>query len=179
MSPEQIKQWEKVRRAALGLRDGIGNPVDSGIIDTVAILLLMGFRTTSSCAGHPQRLLTEPYVRFESAEAKKYYLTAKKQGSSINNPAYRRLRHKAIRLSLREVAKLLPYLEDFYTDRPSAYNRHLAIEFLPPTYVTLRCQGTEMAYISDAATKTKMMAESRAEMKAFTEYLKMRHFQSR
>lgn len=144
------------------IEDKRGFPVDDGIKATVTILRLLGFRTTSSCEGHVDRVLTEPYVRFEAPGARRFC----EQG----------MREKAARAALLEAQKLWAHLDDFYSQHPISFNRHLTVQFLPPLYTHLRCLGSERTAMVDNQDRTSIIEKSQMEMKTFTEYLKSHYF---
>jgi hypothetical protein len=153
-------------------------PIDRGIVETVTILRLMKFNTSSSCAGHVRRFMTEPYVRVQSDKAKEYAARAGWLDNPTKaNPEYRRLRKKAVQLSLLEARKLISRLDNFYESRPGVpYSQRLTVRFLPPIYLDLRCQGAEMMHIGGREVKREVMARAQAEMREFAEHLKTIYF---
>lgn len=143
MTEGQQRQWHEALALTRQLKDGLGMPVDEGIVETVAILRLLGFTTTGSCAGHLERVTGGPYVTFESPEAIGLAAEARSLGKLATevNPRHNELRREATRHSMRELGRLVPHLETFYAGREVPYVRRLIIRTFPMTYNCLKYQG--------------------------------------
>jgi hypothetical protein len=175
MTTEQQQIWHKATEDVRQLTDGLGVPVDVDIVHTVAILRLMGFHTTMSCAGHLDRFTGGPYVMFSSPAARHYLMRYRELGDSLN-PKSKRLLHKATVLNLRERQRLFVYLAGFYQNRSVSYTQRLIVAGPGFSHNRLQCQGAELAQIADDATKARLLEDGQAEMHAFTEYLKGTYF---
>jgi hypothetical protein len=68
---QKQQKWQKALQKVAQITDKIGMPVDERIIETVAILTLLGFKTSMSCEGHVDRVTEGPYVIFDSPKAMK------------------------------------------------------------------------------------------------------------
>lgn len=60
--------WEDAEAFARCITDGMGYPIDDGILETVVALNLLGLRTCQSCEGHLNNGLPYPWVDFETDE---------------------------------------------------------------------------------------------------------------
>jgi|GEM_PF-2217598 len=186
MSIEEKKQaWNDMRKKIKTIRDGLGMPVDSSIIETVIVLNLLGFSTSTSCGGHIRRATSGPYVVFESRKAREY--AKQVRAFTANAPAnqdvyidskFKRLRLKARTHSAFELHKLIAYLDRFYAHRHVSYNDQLIVQSMPLTYNCLKCQGADSALALNSHDKKKLLASNQAEMNAFTEFLKAEYFTS-
>jgi hypothetical protein len=179
MQPKQNERWNKKIDEIGEIRDGLGKKVDGAIVETVAIFRLFGFTTTGSCGGHVKRITGGPYVIFESPEAARLAREARALGKKVNEVSqeYNTLRDEAVKHSVREVQKLIPYLNDFYHGRETPYENRLIIRTFPLTYTCLKCQGAELAKVLDAKKSKELLLRNRAEMHDFTEYLKRAYFE--
>lgn len=172
MDTAQKKVWQQAKNEVRHLTDRRGMSVDPGILETVAAFRLLGINTTSSCAGHTERTSSGPYVAFVSVQTREYERQAQDIGDSSNRE-YKQLRQKAIESNIREMQKILPYLDQFYTNREVPYNQRLIIKNVGPIASYLMCQGADLMYIADKEQRKKILSNNRAEMRAFTEYLKL------
>ena len=165
-----VAQLKEALVQAATIVDSLNHPIDRGIAESVAVLRLLGINTFSSCWGHADRLTGGPYVMFKSSEAKD--LEPKLQ--AINDPLdpkFKRLRAKLVRANLRERAKLLPLLEDFYEGRPTPFGQRLIIEGIGVEGSRLKVQNIELMAV-DRGGRRQILSAAQAEMRAFTEFLK-------
>lgn len=58
--------WEEAIVTVKTMVDRLGKRVDEGIIETVAVLNLLGFRTSQSCEGHLHRACPHPWVMIDA-----------------------------------------------------------------------------------------------------------------
>jgi hypothetical protein len=173
--PEQQKIWREALRQTRKIKDGLGMPVDKHIVETVAIMRLMGINTTMSCGGHLRRITNGPYVMFYAPTYKKFLEQRKAIGDFLN-PKAKQIQKKAIKVNLRERQKLLPFLEGFYAHRQVPYTQRLIIEDVGFKGSYLRAQGADLAYIVNSQAKKEILTNNRKEMQAFTQYLKEQFF---
>jgi hypothetical protein len=177
MLAQKNKTWQDALSQVRDLRDGLGCPVDEEIVETVAIIRLLGMNTTSSCGGHQLgKVGSGPCVTFGSAEARASIKEMQKSDDYIHNPAYEGIRDKAIKLTLIEMRKMLDLLEGFYATRSVPIKQRLIVKFLPPTYNILQCQGAELVYGADFEEAERLLSENRDEMEIFTAHLKDVYF---
>jgi hypothetical protein len=69
---EKQSAWESKLNELKEVTDALGEPIDAEILETVAALNLLGYKTYQSCAGHldPERVVA-PYVSFSPGDAPK------------------------------------------------------------------------------------------------------------
>jgi len=179
MATEKQSCWQETRKHVLQMTDKLGMPVDKRMIETVTILKLLGLHTTMSCSGHMQRITGGPYVAFISPKAEKY----RERCKQIDNPKdaqYKKLYQKALRENILELQKLYHLLEQFYAARnATTFGRRLSLRTHGFSASRLDCQGADLARIVDRRSRKQMLADSQAEMKDFTEYLKRSFFESK
>jgi len=60
--------WEEAEDFAHHLVDGIGYPIDEGILEAVVALNMIGLHTCQSCEGHLDDGLPYPWIDFETNE---------------------------------------------------------------------------------------------------------------
>lgn len=172
MTTAQRHAWHQAKKEARRITDKLGMPIDRGILDTVVVLRLLGINTTGSCGGHLDRRNTSgPYVDFRPKLTKEYELQAQAIGDP-KDPLYKRLRHKAMEVNIREMQKLLPYLDAFYQGRDTPQSQRLIVKHFGHLTNFLMCQGAALTLIGDRVTRKDLLLQHQAEMKAFTDYLK-------
>jgi hypothetical protein len=88
------------------------------------------------------------------------------------DPEYKSLRDRARRLNLKERQKLIPLLEEFYSDRTVKYVNRLIITPIGAEGSRLKCQGAEMAYLATGSSKSKPLKDHQTEIRDFTNYLR-------
>lgn len=156
----QKEAWEKARREVHQFKDKLGMPVDRGIVETVAILRLLGIHTTSSCAGHSDRVTGGPYVKFASVH-NDHVFTRMKEAGDRTGPEYKRIFDEGTRNSLIEWQKIIPFLDSFYADRIVSYNQRIIISGFGPTDNCLMCQGADLGCIFDNQERNKLLKKQR------------------
>lgn len=163
--------FEKAKEEVAKLADKLGNPIDPGILDTVAAFRALRINTVGSCEGHLDHATTGPYVMFESPKSgellKKLHQIPDKMSKE-----YKDIFHEASKLNMVEVQKLLPLLDGFYEKRDTPHSRRLIIRCFGPTVAKLMAQDADLADILSSEERAHLLAESQLEMMAFTNYLK-------
>lgn len=71
-NPELAARWARSIEKAAALKDPLGNPMDPGIVSTVAALWLHGIPTSGSCWGHTSRPQTSPWIIITTVEGLEY-----------------------------------------------------------------------------------------------------------
>lgn len=181
-STEKELLWEKLQQEAAKITDGLGKEIDGGIKETVVALWVHGFTTTASCEGHIGWGEPAPWVDIGEAPSKEILkLVQKNPSKTIDDlvaiPQVRQLNAK----NLQEAERILKILDEFYKSRSVPIHQRLTIstvnlygEFrLEPYGVRLRWlyRGSK-----EEADRLKIYQE---EMKAFTEFLKGKYFNSK
>jgi hypothetical protein len=203
------EQWEQMEEKVMSWRDGLGLPVDDGIKDAVMALNVLGITTSASCGGHLDRALAFPWIEIhlETPEILKLQeesrlVLEKRQGESDllekNTPHL----SWAERWDLPEVQKLLDVseecrkcsfalqqarqkhltplqrlLEQFYQSHFTSYDRMLVLS--NDGIGKLNSLGGEWQDSRSAEERKSKLREYRAEMKAFTAFLKEWFFQEK
>jgi hypothetical protein len=62
MQEQRLGAWEETLARFSRIVDGVGCPIDPGILETVVVFNLLSISTTMSCEGHPDRPETHPWV---------------------------------------------------------------------------------------------------------------------
>lgn len=170
MNDSQAQQFDLARQESKRLVDGLGMPLDDGIVDSVAILRLMGINTTASCWGHDDNVSGGPYVMFYAAESKPLELQYRQVGDP-RDPVFHQLRDQAVLLNLRERQKLLPSLDLFYRERLTPFGTRLIITSFGPEASRLQCQTAELAPALTEPERRNLLSSHQREMRAFTDFL--------
>lgn len=146
--------------------------MDKEIIDTVAVLRVIGINTTMSCAGHLRRHTGGPYVSFNSPAAVEYETKLGDLEPDFSDVKYRRLYDKTCQLHYREIQKLIEQLDAFYARRTIPYVHRLTILFRGYTGGQLHCQGARLSRVFTPPDRKQLLTRNREEMQEFTEFLK-------
>jgi hypothetical protein len=173
-----IQDWQKVWRSALmqtrRITDKLGMPVDKEVVETVAILRLMGFHTSASCGGHVRRITGGPYVMFDSPKADVYAQKCR-DISEPTSPLFKQFYKKARLENLKEQAQLFALLAKFYASRSVPFSQRLTLRTVGYSTGRLECQGASMAEIAHLSERKKILEDDRNEFRDFTEFLKAEH----
>lgn len=172
---KQLK-WQKALEDVARITDRLGMPVDAEIIETVAVLYLLGFTTTGSCGGHLDRINEGPFVMLRSLKA------AELEKDLINIPnrdsqEYTKLKNRIASWNFNEQNYLFNLLKSFYLSHKPTSGRMLTLRTIGNSDIRLNCQGSELAHIETLQEKEHRLALNRAEMLAFTEWLKAYYFE--
>ncbi|MFF5363170.1 hypothetical protein ACFY4I_27890 [Streptomyces scabiei] len=172
MTREHKKIWDAEKRKVRRLVDGVGMPVDRHIVETVAILRLMGFKTHMSCGGHVDRA-RGPWVSFRPRQADTYSSKAHGEDDSAKTRRYWRLVEK---YNAREMQRLLPYLVRFYENRQVPYERQLIVQGFGRLRYDLTTLDKDLIRLVDKTQRRAHLDRQRQEFRDFTEFLKADFF---
>ena len=155
---EKQKHWDEITSKVEGIRDGLGEPVDQGIKETVVALKALGFFTAQSCEGHLDRGVAAPWVDIGFEEIEKDDINAESQS-----------------LLLLEAAKMHNLLEEYYE---GADTRHDIRIIIKPYMGRFRIEsaGVFLQDINSEETKKQKLVEYKEEMSEFTSFLKSKYF---
>ena len=142
----QQQAWRNAKREVKTLTDKLAMPVDPKIIETVAVLRLLGFTTVASCGGHVRRTTSGPYVMIEAPKAQSYAALAR-EIKDVRSNEYRQLRQKANYFRALDLQRLSGYLECFYHERQLNYDQHLIVQSMPMTLNILKCHGQNLPWL--------------------------------
>ncbi len=177
VTAQKQKEWQKALKEAAQITDKLGMPIDKEILETVTILYLLGFMTTGSCGGHLDRINEGPFVILGSPKA----IELEKRLANVtdyDNQEYSRLKNEIAKLIITEQSRLLYLLRIFYSLRKPREGRMLTLRSIGYSNFRLNCHGSELAYSENARQRKLRLARNRAEMGAFTEWLKELYFKS-
>lgn len=163
--------FTRAKQEVLELADKLGNPIDPGILDTVAAFRVLRINTVGSCEGHADRLTGGPYVMFEALQSGEL-LQKLQQIADKTSKDYKDVFHEASKLNMAEVQKLMPLLDGFYEDRNTPHSKRLIVRCFGPTVAKLMIQDADLAEIMAPEERVHLLSDGQLEMKAFTDYLK-------
>lgn len=172
MTREQQGIWEREKRAVRQLRDGLGKPVDQAIVETVAILRLLGFHTDSSCGGHFDRAAS-PYVAVRAPSNQADRRRIEEAGTQGEK---RRCKNQALQHNAGELARLLPLVERFYETRNVPQSRRLTCQGFGLIGYRLTTQSADLVHIASKVERHRLVDAQRQEFDAFTEFMKAEFF---
>ncbi len=166
------KLREAIKQTA-GIRDRLGMPVDDNIINTVAIMNLLGFKTVMSCGGRTNRDTGGPYMHFMSAKAKEYKddIDLIDGVKDFTNPKYKLLLDKAGFENCLEQKKLFDYLEEFYRDRATPYGQQIVVRALGQFVCRLEGQNASIMIVLEKNEKSNLLKKYQKEFRDFTDFL--------
>lgn len=180
---EKESELARIRTRVRELRDALGKPVEAGIEETVVFLNAHGLPTTQSCEGHldpseEHRKSLAPYAeigfRIEEGEliphGEDYTLTPEGQAKWRENVKFQ--------------ARTLELFDEFYQDRQVSVGTRVAFRSIG-AYGEFRItnvgadtlqQFVESGLLSRDDPEVREKHEAyRAEMEAFTEFLKRKY----
>ena len=164
-------KWEHIQTDVRKIKDTLGMPVDEEIFETVTVLRYLGINTSASCAGHLDRVTHGPYIHFLAPQVNQLRQQMQAIGDR-KNPEYQKLLDEATYYNLHEQLKVLPYLDEFYTQRIVPYGQRIIVQLFKDAANMIVCQGTELAYIMEEQEQAKLLRNNQNEMQFFTKFLK-------
>src|SRR5579885_3774271 len=174
--------WQEAEAWARRITDGMGCPIDEGILETVVVFHLLGIPTCQSCEGHLHEGLPYPWVDFETDEFpafKQALEEASREGLSQQEREARgaTLLKLAQTLPSRGVlyARIEELLDLYYRQHPTVPEvRRLVLHWSSPILFRLMPSCGYEADTWDQEIRAHQLAYARAEMQAFTAFLKQR-----
>lgn len=155
-----MKKLDSIRQHVATLRDGLQQPVDDDIFETVVALQACGFTTNASCAGHPEGGgQGYPYVVLTYPEPAEQTEAAHAAWHQQNLQQYQGL-----------VEKLTAY----YAQNPHVpHDLRLVANTWGACIVELRAHGAQATALTamPTAQRAHLHGLYLAEMRAFTQYL--------
>lgn len=185
-SPEQTQQekegrWQEALHTVDQLKDRLGLGVDEGIKETVAAFHVFEIHTTASHEGKLDRYPI-PYIDVESPDTERLEKRLKDLGSAseVEAAEVESVQEEIRRKNLEERKKIIPLLEEFYTERKVPYDIRLNIRDLARGWSRIQSQGAAFQEIEqDEEVKKQKLQQFQEEMRAFTEFLKDKYFASK
>lgn len=177
MTEDQKKVWHAALTKTRKITDGLSMPIDKPIVETVAIMQLLGFRTTMSCGGHLRRATGGPYVMFVSLKAGRYERQYKQIANS-QDPDSKKAYKKARAANLIEQLRLFELLEKFYETRTTAFAQRLVLRTMGFSTNRLELQSADISQIMNMQLRKQILAANRREMQSFADFLKAEYFKA-
>lgn len=165
-------QLQKIRAEVDEVVDGLGQPIDEGIKETVVYLNALGVETSASCEGHLKKLDGQNGIPAPWVEIYPESLAFKNEQDADNPEIVARMdkESQALKLQLQKI------LSEFYEEDNSTPEKSRIV--LWPIGYGYRFQSEGVDPVNDNAengSEEKLMAY-RAEMKRFTEFLEKKYF---
>lgn len=165
--------WRRALVEARQLTDGLGYPVDSGILDLVAVLRMLGFETTGSCEGHLNWGHAAPWVDIGEQPPRELLkrIDFSDPDAIDKHPVLRRWRAR----NLRAQRRLLTLLDQCY-DRHNPPETHRFILESMGVYGAVRLvnQGYAIQLITPKPEQRKRLAEYQREARRLVSFLRRR-----
>ncbi len=188
---EKRQQWQEASKQFSRTVDGLGRPLDEGIMETVVVLNLLGIRTEASCEGHLDHGTAAPWIDIgaketpdEREEEKAAFDEARKQ-IELNELSYedieslfdkaRTIQHQNARKHLELQRKTLMYLSMFYANRYVPHDHQLIIQG-SQFRGRIESQGSTIQEILSLEEQAEKLQVYQQEMQAFTQFLKQQWF---
>lgn len=181
--PQQTKfptSWQDAEALVRRMTDGMGCPIDEGILETVVVFNVLGVPTCQSCEGHLDEGLPYPWIDFETDEFPAFTQALEEVSHEGLSQQEREVRGA----KLVEMAQALPSRSLLYTRIEELLNLYyrqyptipeewrLVIHCSSPILFRLMPWCGYEADSWDQDTRAHHLAHARAEMQAFTAFLK-------
>lgn len=186
MSNDKKNQFDKAREQFSKSTDTLGQPIDTGILETVVILNLIGLNTSQSCEGHESWGNSFPWVDIKPVEDEKYLeakehlknLTSKLMQSDPHDPKTDELSQKRLEAEVKYQKPTLDIARDIITLLSKFYGINQSVSYENQIYVnysgaSLRLQSHGSVYQSTLShsERNSKLKEFQDEMHNFTEFL--------
>ncbi|WP_217241378.1 hypothetical protein [Streptomyces sp. AC555_RSS877] len=175
MTKEQRELWEAEKHAVRQLRDGMGMAVDRPIIDTVAVLRLLGFHTYMSCGGHIDRALG-PSVSIASPHADEHRRRAHEAEKQGDREQARRAWQMVERHNAVELRRLVLLLARFYDGREVPHDHRLVAQGFGRLRYDLGSHSRDLLRVVPRNQRRALLDKQRQELRDFTDFLKVERF---
>jgi hypothetical protein len=180
--------WADGYAAVQTMTDALGMPVDTGIVETVVALNLLGFQTLQSCEGHLDHGTPYPWVTLIHHPHHSRFIRAWKQVCDLQEEArhlgtpeaYERLFTTELAFRL-EVATwkrddtlfsaLIKLLDTFYADRPIPPTRLMVLRMHPGMSRIEPGSGRQLREAPEPVKRIYLL-QAQTEMQTFTAFLK-------
>jgi hypothetical protein len=183
--------WQKMHGELIQITDGLGKPPDSGIMETIVGLNVLGITTRQSCEGHTNWGTGAPWVDVEAtgthiAELEREALAAWEKATNLDrehapeeeldkvfaeaNQARRRVQVEHLRVAQHVVS----LLDEFYKTRQVLFDQRLVMTY---GATRLESQGAAFQTLADPELKQQKLLEYQDEMNAFTEFVKGKFYE--
>lgn len=173
--------WDEAEAFARRLTDGMGYPIDEGILHTVVTLNLLGLCTSQSCEGHLDGGLPYPWLDFQREERPAWYEQAQedacREGQSPEEEEAATDRLMALVAAYHHenhlFTRLTTLLDTFYASRTHIYEEwRITIHCFHPGYYRLMPLCGYNAEDWSETTRAENLERTQAEMQALGKWLR-------
>lgn len=203
-SKEKEREWNQLRAIVDRVKTG-GLHIDPEIRDTITALWVLGFKTTSSCAGHLDHGLLAPWIHISEWEPRSLRKKSVKTKILIQisdflhnlSPLLSRF-HRGLKLylsvpvhimskkgrqeiekqNLKEQVRFLQLLDEFYQSRETSRDVSLILENKALCSMQLISFGVRFQRIRPKAEREEKLIQYQQEMADFTAFLKKKCFKN-
>jgi len=177
---DMIKRQKLINEALADVEtivDALGNPIDGGIKEGIAVFHALGINTTQSCEGHEDWGTGAPYIDVESKDSgallKQIEELPKQEDLDKENPERDAILHKILVKNLEERKKLIPLLDEFYRNRQTLFEDRLFIRGMANGWSRLESQGAEFQEVeTNEVNKKEALNRFQREMQEFIAFAK-------
>jgi hypothetical protein len=151
--------WDQIREDVKLMIDKLNKPIDEEIIEAVTAFRAFEFPTAASCEGHFEYGCPYPWIDVEVPTSGKRPHTVEEKEN---------LERQRLQLE----SKMIDLFEDFYSNRHIPYHAMLTIQSLTVDYFRVRSVGGDVSEVLGWGRCYERLKFYKAEMEAFTIYLK-------
>ncbi len=188
---EKQQHWQRAIDQYQRIVDGQRMPIDTGILETVVALNLLGLKTVASCEGHLSWGRGAPWVHIRADDTQRedalvvlrrreiqQQIETQSLSKDETNRLYADFHQLEKQAEIKHVLlrqKLLEALALFYEDRQVPYDQRLSIQDLG-VISRLESQGVSVLPGCVPEVKQQKLIAYQEEMRAFTVFLKCLYF---
>lgn len=181
------KGWLEATQQLAQATDALGTPIDSGVMETVIALNVLGVETNASCEGHLDRGYAAPWIDFhavgtesirkQASAATKQLQDAEEQHASeevvqkLSQEMFR-LAHEENRAYYQGSWLVHQALEAFYLTHTAPYDQQLYLHNDSFGYSRLQPHGIDYQPQRSPEEQATKLAAYQQEIHAFTVFLK-------
>lgn len=176
--------------------DGLGHPIDHGILETVVALNALDIHTSASCEGHIDWGEAGPWVDIEPVQTDAIRNLYKQRSASIERAKSKestrndsgnlgndwdevyKLNSQISATCVELIRGLLVLLDEFYINRVSSAERRLILHRFGLDVIRVESQGLMAQEFNPLDMKRNKLVEYQDEMRDFTVFLKSKYFDS-
>jgi hypothetical protein len=174
----KYKRWKQTESKINCITDRQGLGIDSEITESIVALQTLGFTTTASCQGHLDHVNAAPWVNIGENVSRELLIKKRELKGLLEENDAAKIRF-ITKKNLKEQIRLMKLLDEFYRKREVSYDVRLVLNrFDIYGDATLESTGERFQVIRSKAEQKEKFTQYRNEMKAFTDFLKMKYFQT-
>jgi hypothetical protein len=175
---EKKKRWEQAESKINRITDRLGLGIDIGIKESIIALQVLGFTTTASCQGHLDHGNAAPWVNIGEKVPRELLIKKRELKGLLEENDAAKIRF-ITKKNLKNQIRLMKLLDEFYRKREVSYDVRLVLN-RSGIYgeTSLESTGERFQVIRSKAEQKEKLRQYRNEMKAFTDFLKKKYFQT-